>query len=345
MGIGVIVGLASPYVGLLLSYHLDLAAGASIVLVAVTLFFASFVVAMARQTRRRRSPRAVHATEPSATDPQPLAEPAGVLASSVRRLESVFATRLAIGHGGDPLISGIDLRVMPSGSVALVGANGSGKSTLLRTLAGLLPVVDGKVFVGGRTPGSAPRQVAYLPQTPPVGQTIPVRVVDLVRMARYPKLGLTGRMQREDHESVARAIEAMGLTDLKDEPLRTLSGGQRQRVFLAHVLARNAEVILLDEPTNGLDTNGKDHYADAFRDELERGASLVTATHDLGEALEYDDVVLLAGRVVAVGDGEEVLTIQHLAEAFGMPPTRRGEQRYRRFVVRDPDDEVRPDWP
>jgi ABC-type cobalamin/Fe3+-siderophores transport system ATPase subunit len=115
-------------------------------------------------------------------------------------------------------------------------------------------------------------------------------------------------------------------------------------VFLAHVLAREAEVILLDEPTNGLDVSGRLHYADAFRDELRRGASLVTATHDLGEALEYGGVVLLAGRVVAVGEGEEVLTLEHFAEAFGMPPSEKGGPRDRRFVVRgvDQEDGARP---
>jgi ABC-type Mn2+/Zn2+ transport system ATPase subunit len=165
--------------------------------------------------------------------------------------------------------------------------------------------------------------VGYLAQFHVSGFILPLRAVDVVRMARFPSQGLLGRATSEDRDLVARAMEAMGVSDLAHTPLRSLSGGQRQRVYLAQVLARRADVILLDEPDAGLDAGGRERYLEAFAAELHRGAALVTATHDIGEAIEYDQVLLLARRVVALGPGREVLTPDRLMETFGI-------------VIRDP---------
>ena len=109
-------------------------------------------------------------------------------------------------------------------------------------------------------------------------------------MARFATLGLFGRASAEDADLVDWAMERMGVTELRSKPMRDLSGGQRQRVYLAKVLAHRADLIVLDEPTAGLDAAGHERYLDAFAGELQRGAALVTATHDIGEAIEYDQV-------------------------------------------------------
>ncbi len=235
----------------------------------------------------------------------------------------IIARGLAVGYRGDVVVEGIDVRVARGGSLALVGTNGSGKSTLLKTLVGLQPRLGGELSVLGADAGASPQRVGYLAQFHASGFVLPLRAIDVVRMARFPSLGLLGRTTSQDHDLVAWAMETMGVTGLARAPLRSLSGGQRQRVYLAQVLARRADLILLDEPNAGLDAGGRERYLDAFAGELRRGVALITATHDIGEAIEYDQVLLLARRVVALGPGRDVLTPDRLMETFGI-------------VVRDP---------
>jgi len=231
------------------------------------------------------------------------------------------------------VVAGIELVVPTRTSLALVGTNGSGKSTLLRTLVGLLPPVGGELAVLDRAPGGVPARTAYLNQFHASGFVLPLRVVDVVRMARFPNLGLLGRMTSADHDLVVDAMVTMGVADLATAPLRSLSGGQQQRVYLAQVLARRADLIILDEPTAGLDAGGRERYLRAFAAELIRGATLVTATHDIGEAAEYDQVLLLARRVVALGPGREVLTADRLLDTFGIVVRDAHKEHAGRFVV------------
>jgi ABC-type Mn2+/Zn2+ transport system ATPase subunit len=249
---------------------------------------------------------------------------------------AIEARALAVGYRGDAVVNGIDLVVPPGGSLALVGTNGSGKSTLLRTLVGLLGPHGGSIRVLGREPGGSPRRVAYLSQFHESGFILPLRAIDVVRMARFPHLGLVRRAGPADRELVAWAMRTMGIADLADAPLRSLSGGQRQRVYLAQVLAHRADLILLDEPNAGLDAGGRERYLDAFAAELHRGAALVTATHDIGEAIEYDQVLLLARRVVALGPGTQVLTPDRLMETFGIVIRDRHREHAGRFTVAEP---------
>jgi ABC-type Mn2+/Zn2+ transport system ATPase subunit len=262
------------------------------------------------------------------------AAPSAAAAGIVDDAGSVIMARgLAVGYGGDVVVRGIDLDVRPGGSLALVGTNGSGKSTLIKTLVGLLPPAAGSVDVLGRAPGEAPRRIAYHSQFHASGYILPIRVIDVVRMARYPALGLTGRMSDRDHELVADGMTRMGITHLARAPMRSLSGGQLQRVYLAQVLAREADLIVVDEPTAGIDAGGRELYLDAFAAELQRGAAIVTATHDIAEAVEYDQVLLLARRVVALGSGRDVLTPDQLMETFGIVIQDPHEEHAGRFTV------------
>ena len=105
---------------------------------------------------------------------------------------------------------------------------------------------------------------------------------------------------------------------LHRKALRSLSGGQQQRVYLAHTLAREADLLLLDEPTAGLDAGASERYAELVREELARGAAVITATHDVRDAARCDQAILLAGRVVAAGRPSEVLSAERLLDAFGI---------------------------
>ncbi len=252
---------------------------------------------------------------------------------TVGEAPAIAARDLSVGYRGVPLVAGIYLVVPSHSSLALVGTNGSGKSTLLRTLVGLLPAVAGSLVVLGARPGGAPRRLAYGAQFHASGFVLPLRAIEVVRMARYPERGLLGRLRSEDHDLVEWAMETMGVRDLARSPLRSLSGGQQQRVYLAQALARQADLVVLDEPTAGLDAGGRELYLQAFAAELARGASIVTATHDIAEAAEYDQVLLLARRVVALGPGAEVLTADRLLETFGILVRDRHEEHRGRFVV------------
>jgi ABC-type Mn2+/Zn2+ transport system ATPase subunit len=231
---------------------------------------------------------------------------------------AIQAERLTVGYPGRPVVAGIDLAIRSRTSLALVGTNGSGKSTLLRSIVGLLPVVGGELRVLGAPPGGSPARIAYLSQFHASGFVLPLQAMDIVRMARFPNRGLLGRMTSEDNDLVAWALRTMGVADLARQPLRLLSGGQQQRIYLSQVLARRADLIVLDEPTAGLDAGGRELYLAAFAAELARGAALVTATHDIAEAIEYDQVMLLAHRVVALGPGADVLTADRLLDTFGI---------------------------
>jgi len=231
---------------------------------------------------------------------------------------AISARDLDVGYGAEVVVRGIDLDVRPGGSLALVGTNGSGKSTLIKTLVGLLSPAGGSLQVLGRPPGKAPRRIAYHSQFHAAGYILPIRVIDVVRMARYPSLGLFSRAGARDDELVRAGMQRMGVSHLAEAPMRSLSGGQLQRVYLAQVLAREADLIVIDEPTAGIDAGGRELYLDAFAAELQRGAAIVTATHDIAEAVEYDQVLLLARRVVALGAGRDVLTPDQLMETFGI---------------------------
>jgi ABC-type Mn2+/Zn2+ transport system ATPase subunit len=223
---------------------------------------------------------------------------------------SVRAESLDVGHDGHAVVRGLELHLDPGRSLALVGSNGSGKSTVLRTLVGLLRPIAGVVAVDGR--------IGYLGQSHHHGFVLPTRAVDVVRMGRFGRLGWRRRFGPADHAAVATAMARMDCAALASRPFSELSGGQRQRIRLAQVLAGEADVLVLDEPTAAIDAAGRELYLRVVGEEQQRGAIVVTATHDIGEAARCDQVLLLAGRVVASGTPAEVLTAEHLLAAFGI---------------------------
>jgi ABC-type Mn2+/Zn2+ transport system ATPase subunit len=224
---------------------------------------------------------------------------------------------LDVGYDGVRVVTGLTLRLAPGGALALIGTNGSGKSTVLKTLAGLLTPLAGRVEVAGGAPGATPAAVAYLCQNPPSSFTLPLRAADIVSMGRFARLGLLRRPGRSDHDAVASAMTAMGVHAFADRSLMELSGGQQQRTHLAQVLARRADVLLVDEPTAGLDAAGRAAFAAALLAERARGCAVVIATHDLDDAEAADLVVLLGPGLVAMGPPAEVLTDANLRHVFG----------------------------
>ena len=234
---------------------------------------------------------------------------------------TVTASGLDIGYQSERIVQNINFTVEGGQSLALVGVNGSGKSTLLKTIVGLLAPLKGDLKVLGNPPGQSPRQIAYLSQSHKSGFILPLRALDAVRMGRFANHGLLGKMTSADEDLIVQAMKSMQVWDLVDKPLRSLSGGQQQRVYIAQVLARHADLLILDEPTAGLDAGAREIYQEVIRNELRRGASVITATHDIQEAMDCDQTMLLARKVIAIGRGKDIITAQTLLETFGIVMT------------------------
>lgn len=227
---------------------------------------------------------------------------------------AVEATGLLLSHGEHVAVAASDLRLAAGRVVAVIGPNGSGKSSLLDAITGLLPVRAGRLRVFGRAPGSG--GVAHVLQSTDTPAHLPLTVREVVTMGRYRSAGLLGRLGAEGRRQVERAMERVEVADLAGRQLLELSGGQRQRVLVAQGLASSADLLVLDEPMTGLDVLSRDRILAVMEDERAAGRTVVFSTHDLAEAARADVVVLLAGRVVAVGPPAEVLSEGPLIEAY-----------------------------
>lgn len=176
---------------------------------------------------------------------------------------------------------------VPAGTLsAVVGPNGAGKSSLFGLLSGRLVPSTGTVAVGGR--------VAEVLQRTNLDEDLPLTVEDVVRIGRYPSRGLLRPFRASDRRLVDDALAAVDLEHLRRRPIHELSGGQRQRALLAQGLAQQAPVLLLDEPTAGLDVNSQRLVSRVLREETSRGTTVLHATHDLTEAAQADNVIVLA---------------------------------------------------
>lgn len=194
---------------------------------------------------------------------------------------------------------------------AVVGPNGSGKSTLLGVLSGVMTATSGSVL---RAAGSPP---AFVPQRGAVGDALPLTVRQTVEMGRWGERGLWRRLTAEDREVVDRCMEQLGIADLGRRQLGELSGGQRQRALIAQGLAQQSDLLLLDEPTTGLDPQAQAGIMSVLAGLVADGTTVVQATHDLQAARSADHCLLLAeGQLVAEGDPGRVLHPETLSRVW-----------------------------
>ncbi|MDH3517481.1 MAG: zinc ABC transporter ATP-binding protein AztA [Acidimicrobiia bacterium] len=228
----------------------------------------------------------------------------------------ITASGLSVRYGERVALERSDFSIPAGARTAVIGPNGSGKSTLLSAVAGLVEPASGTVTVLGLTPHEASSRVAYVLQSAKLNEALPVTVREVVAMGRYSSLGAFRVFGRTDREAVDSALDRLSLTSLANRHLSELSGGQRQRVFIAQGLVQEHSVLLLDEPSTGLDLVSEAAIESALEEERGDGCAVVVTTHDLEEALTADHVILLAGRVVACGPPAEVLTASNLSEAY-----------------------------
>ncbi|MDH4121941.1 MAG: metal ABC transporter ATP-binding protein [Deltaproteobacteria bacterium] len=224
---------------------------------------------------------------------------------------------LTVTLGGLAVLDNVSLTIAQGEFLALLGPNGAGKSTLLKVIGGLLTPDSGSVRVFGREPGRpGTNPVGYMPQAGAINPRFPISARGVVMMGRYPALG-PGRYPRSaDRAAVAQALSAVGAENLATKPLAKLSGGQRQRVFLARALVNNPDLLLLDEPTAGMDTQAVEQFYSLIRGLRDQGKAVVVVSHDIGVvAPQVDRVACLNRRLVAHGLPGQVLD-QHVLESM-----------------------------
>jgi ABC-type Mn2+/Zn2+ transport system ATPase subunit len=206
-------------------------------------------------------------------------------------------------------LTGVSFDLPEGTSLGIVGPNGSGKSTLLKTVAGLVLPSAGTVRVQGTAPRRLPPgTIGYVPQIEDVDWKFPVSVRDVVTMGRYPRVGPFQRFSENDHRAVARAIEALDLGAIADRHISELSGGQQQRVFVARAIAQEPQLLLLDEPTTGVDAATEDALLDLVRGLVADGLPVLMTTHDLDRAAEwFDRLIVVDRKILADGVPDEVL--------------------------------------
>lgn len=224
-------------------------------------------------------------------------------------LEGVEA-RYGSGHRA---LTNVSCRFEYGTSSALIGANGSGKTTLLRLISGLAQPSAGTI-----NPPPAKKSVALVAQQHGNRTWVPVTVASVLKMSRYSDQGLVKRLNAKDRELVDEAAERLDVADLGNRQFGELSGGQRQRVLVAQALARDTDVLLMDEPITGLDLPSQATILRIIDEERKRGRLVIISTHHMDEAELCDQVVLLANRLIAVGKPTEVLNNKNLQEVFGL---------------------------
>ncbi|WP_018634019.1 zinc ABC transporter ATP-binding protein AztA [Neomegalonema perideroedes] len=217
---------------------------------------------------------------------------------------------LTLGYKSHPAVHHLSGDLRKGSLTAVVGANGSGKSTLLKGIVGLLKPISGRV---ARAPGL---KIAYLPQRSEIDPTFPAQLRDLVGLGLWPKRGLLGRRRPEDEAALSEALRAVGLAGFERRALDTLSGGQLQRALFARTILQEADLILLDEPFNAVDSRTISDLMGQILRWRDEGRTVMAVIHDLELVrAQFPEALLMARRPVAWGPTREVLRAENLLKA------------------------------
>ena len=221
---------------------------------------------------------------------------------------------VAVGYGRRPIVEAVSFEIARGEFLGLVGPNGSGKTTLLRGLLGTLPPMAGSVTLSSEV------RFGYVPQRDQVDTRFPLRVIDVVLMGRYHRIGLGRRAGRADRAAAIGAMERVGIADLAPKHVGDLSGGQKQRTLIARALVGDPTVLVLDEPTNGLDLVATTQILALVSELHDNGLTVLMVSHALNEVANYvERIGLLVNGRLRIGPVEEVLTEASLSNLYGIP--------------------------
>ena len=217
--------------------------------------------------------------------------------------------------GGPAVLEGVDLAIEPGELVAVAGPNGGGKTTLMRLVLGLERPDRGRVLLFGEPAHRFSRraELGYLAQRSEIGSDAPATVRELVAAGRLVRSGLFGTLRAEHQRAVDEAINRVGLTAVADRPLARLSGGQQQRAFIAKALAAEPSLLVLDEPTTGVDVEAQEALAELL-DRLHRelAVTILYVSHEFGAVERFvERLVLVRGGIVFDGPPGELPGVWH----------------------------------
>lgn len=221
--------------------------------------------------------------------------------------EPLVVDDLRVALDGKPVVRGVSLTARAGEFTVLLGSNGSGKTTLMRAATGLIPASGSEVRLFGTPVGQFGdwQRLGYVPQRSTAASGVPSTVREVVLTGRLSRHRFAGLFGREDRTAVAEAIEAVGLSAFTKAPAAELSGGQQQRVMIARGLASRPDLLVMDEPTAGVDAHSQEALATLFESLLDQGRSIFMIAHELGPFARLIDhaVVLHDGHVTYDGPG------------------------------------------
>lgn len=220
-----------------------------------------------------------------------------------------------LGYGRRVVLSGLTFDIPEGDFLGIVGPNGAGKTTILRAILGTLAPMSGRVTVA---PGL---RFGYVPQRDSVDYGFPLKVLDVVLMGRYDRIGLGRRPSTADRQRAVEALEHVGIADLRDQQLSALSGGQKQRTLIARALVGQPSLLVLDEPTNGMDLVSTAQILSLVRQLHERDRlTVLMVSHALNEVANYvNRIALTMEGAFRIGPVQEIMTEQTLSRMYGIP--------------------------
>lgn len=223
--------------------------------------------------------------------------------------------RATLGYGRRVVLTDISFDIPEGDFLGLVGPNGAGKTTILRAILGTLKPLAGTVT---RSPTL---RFGYVPQRDQVDYNFPLKVVDVVLMGRYDRIGLGRRPTVDDRARALQALDHVGIAHLAGHPLADLSGGQKQRTLIARALVGEPNMLVLDEPTNGMDLVATTQILGLVRDLHDRdGITVLMVSHALNEVVNYvDRIALVVEGGFRIGNTDEILTVEALTQMYGIP--------------------------
>ncbi|MBT8340614.1 MAG: ABC transporter ATP-binding protein [Desulfatitalea sp.] len=212
---------------------------------------------------------------------------------------------VTFSHGGETVLEAVRFEIPPGDFVALIGPNGGGKTTLLRLMLGLLQPDKGMIRIMGRTPAKASPAIGYVPQNVHLNIRFPITALDVVLMGKLNPRKRWARRSATHRPEALAALALMGMADHAHKRIGDLSGGQRQRVFIARALVIQPQLLLLDEPTAGIDTKGQADFYTTLQ-ALNRDITIVVVSHDFLAISRYIKSVACVNRRVHYHNQAEI---------------------------------------
>lgn len=213
---------------------------------------------------------------------------------------------LTVAYGENIALEDLNLNIEVGSLMALVGPNGAGKSTLIKTILKFLKQITGEIKINAKT-------LAYVPQRNSVDWDFPTTLFDVVEMGCYGRVGLFKRVSKEEKQKVLKAIEQVGMLEFKDRQISELSGGQQQRAFIARALVQEADIYLMDEPFQGVDSTTEKSIVEILKQLKAEGKTIIVVHHDLQTVPTYFESVALINKAVIVsGKVSEVFTQENI---------------------------------